>query len=546
MRNIIGTSFAILIIFMGTGLLYAQESRYALVIGNSSYRDKNVSNLANPANDASDIAAGLKDLGYRVTLKTNVGLREMSNAIRDFTGDLERNSNNEGFFWFAGHGLSVKNTHYMLPVDVDPTDDFSIPRTAFSVDDLMAEIENARNRTNLIVIDACRNAVIPGSRSVGSRGLTVLSRDDYRIRGNKLVYSTMAGKVASDGAAGSRNSPFAQAFLSKLKEPESFDDVFLEIASETMRLTRGDQEPYALGAFAIKSYSLNPKGVEEAHNAAIQAAVQAALSQQAAAQQAAAQTAAAVKPAETPAAPETGAETAKAAPKVKVPVEKAPRIKPEKSPDDFILDGKKMFSLSAAVSAYPSTFTEGGFGGGITVTYHEKYGSYGESFFLQNSFNVSADLFRDTQAIKSEQPQMPYDGKERYAGGIIGLGALYKIRIGEKQRFIANFGPSFEMFMAQSQFFYDDAQRYYSYNNGSHETMFRVLPGIGLHGGISFRLSQLASLDFNIAWKQAFVSGDIGLHVKYQDNSTNYLVFSDSVFPRTFGACLGVTFWWPR
>jgi hypothetical protein len=91
----------------------------------------------------------------------------------------------------------------------------------------MEEIERTNNKTNLIVIDACRDSLLPGnsgrSRGGGSRGVTVLSLDDARIKGNKIVYSTLAGKTAADGAEGSRNSPFAEAFLRHIKSPQTLN-----------------------------------------------------------------------------------------------------------------------------------------------------------------------------------------------------------------------------------------------------------------------------------------------------------------------------------
>ena len=243
-----------------SNLLFAQN-RYALVIGNNDYLDSTIANLQNPVNDASDVAAVLSDLGYNVTLKTNVTLREMIRVVKEFSSNLRIKSDNEGFFWFAGHGLSVRGLHYMLPVDVDPVDDGIIARSSYSVDELLDEIGSSRNKTNLIVIDACRNSLMPGQPSRdfrGGRGLTVLSIDDYRITGNKIIYSTMAGKTAADGLPGARNSPFAQAFISQIVKPEPFDDLFLDIVNETFRLTNGNQQPYSMGNFAIKSYTLYP------------------------------------------------------------------------------------------------------------------------------------------------------------------------------------------------------------------------------------------------------------------------------------------------
>jgi hypothetical protein len=246
-----------------SGNLFAQN-RYALVIGNNNYRN-DVSPLTNPVNDAEDVAKAVGELGYEVTLLKNIELDDMMEAIVRFTASLSRNADSEGFFWFAGHGLSVEDQHFLLPINVNPVNDSMIKRSSYSVDELMGEIEKANNQTNLIVIDACRNKLLPGnssrSRSIGSRGLAVLSLNDTRISGNKIVYSTAAGKTAADGAAGSRNSPFAEAFLHHIKSPQTFDDAFIDIRDETFRLTRGEQEPYSMGTFAVKSYSLNPAAV---------------------------------------------------------------------------------------------------------------------------------------------------------------------------------------------------------------------------------------------------------------------------------------------
>ena len=523
----------VLVVFLFTaGLSFSADNRYALVIGNGNYRDRSIASLANPVNDATDVAASLKSIGYNVTLKTNIGLRDMISAVRDFTVLLRRAPENEGFFWFAGHGLSIRGIHYMLPVDIDPVDDNIIARGAYSVDDLMEEIENSRNRTNLIVIDACRNTLLPGasgSRSTGSRGLAVLSRDDYRIKGNKIVYSTMAGRTASDGASGSRNSPFAQAFLSHIQSPEIFDDVFLDIANETLRLTKGDQEPYTMGAFAVKSYSLNP-----------QAIVQPAQTAQA-------------RPVETTATPETSVETTRVNPNTPSASSASER---------FLLDGKKVISLSVAPIFYGSTFSGKGFGFASAFTFYEKYRNYGEMFFLPNSFFASLDFGYDTHVIK---PTLNIDttlqnigilppgyssgislsdGEQEFAGGIMGVGALWKIRMGESQRFIANFGLSLEFFVGASEFYYEDG--------GTREKLSELDnsfdPGFGLHGGISFRFSRLVSLDFGLKWKYAFMGKDITVAI-YHPYTNAYLYdeyFAKGIHPYTFGGNLGVSFWWPK
>jgi uncharacterized caspase-like protein len=58
-----------------------------LVIGNSSYQS---GPLKNPVNDATDMAAMLKKLGFTVILKKNATLEEMEEAIEDFGNRLKR------------------------------------------------------------------------------------------------------------------------------------------------------------------------------------------------------------------------------------------------------------------------------------------------------------------------------------------------------------------------------------------------------------------------------------------------------------------------
>ena len=494
---------ACFLLFTG-GLLFSAD-RYALVIGNGNYRDKTIASLSNPVNDAADVAAALRDLDYNVTLKTDIGLRDMINAIREFSVNLGRSSENEGFFWFAGHGLSVRGIHYMLPVDVDPVDDNIIARGSYSVDDLMEEIGNARNKTNLVVIDACRNTLLPGSgnRSVGTRGLSVLSSDDYRTSGNKIVYSTMAGRTAADGLPGSRNSPFAKAFIDNIRNPESFDDVFLDITNETIRLTNGDQQPYSMGSFAIKSYSLNPQ---------------------------------VTGPAMQTGSPVMTAEQPRPYPAAQSPV--------QNNSSGFFMDNRRTMNLSLATIFYTSTFSGEGFGIGLNYTFYEKYGTYGKFFFAPNSFFIGADLFYDTGNMKwtSDIPNFEnyYNtgGKEEYVGFIWNLGALWKIRFDRAQRFIGNFGLSLSFFTATGTL-YDSAK------TEIDDYLVPFDPGFGVYLGISFRITRLVSLDLNFESQVAIPTRSFTYTFNDGLLPPGHLYAKD-LFPLTLGGRLGLSFWFPK
>jgi len=77
----------ILVLIYPSSLIAATEQRIALVIGNSAYSS---GPLKNPVNDAADMAAMLKKLGFTVTLKKDAKQQEMDEAIEAFGNSLKR------------------------------------------------------------------------------------------------------------------------------------------------------------------------------------------------------------------------------------------------------------------------------------------------------------------------------------------------------------------------------------------------------------------------------------------------------------------------
>src|SRR5690349_3974804 len=86
--------------------------RTALIIGNGDYT--NARKLANPANDATDMAKSLTDLGFEVISGTNLSLKAMRDKVRDFGDQLKANGG-VGLFYYAGHGIQVAGRNYLIP-----------------------------------------------------------------------------------------------------------------------------------------------------------------------------------------------------------------------------------------------------------------------------------------------------------------------------------------------------------------------------------------------------------------------------------------------
>jgi len=222
----------------------AQGIRQALVIGNGNYAD--LGKLRNPVNDATDIAAALGRLGFKVTLITDAGRKGMNQALNDFHDTLAQDSGSDGFFWYAGHGVQAKGENYLIPVGADIRREADLEDEAVSVRRLNSLLDDARNRVNIVVLDACRNNPLPSLGRSAARGLTVVSAAPPE---SLIMFSTGAGQVAADGTG--RNSPFAQAFLKYLDQGGDITATIKAITAETKRLTGGTQVPYLYSSLTL-------------------------------------------------------------------------------------------------------------------------------------------------------------------------------------------------------------------------------------------------------------------------------------------------------
>ncbi len=215
------------------------EKRVALIIGNSAYA---VRPLPNTANDAADIGGALDKLGFEVTVKKDLDYKRMIQAIQAFGEQLK--TGGVGLFFYAGHGAQVRGENYMIPVDTRIKKEAEIPLEAVSLGWVLAQMEGASNRLNIIILDACRdNPLVGGTRS-SQRGLAVVTEVPV---GTYISYSTAANKTASDG--GARNSPYTESLLKHIRTPGlKVEDVFKRVRNEVRAKTRGEQVPWEYSA----------------------------------------------------------------------------------------------------------------------------------------------------------------------------------------------------------------------------------------------------------------------------------------------------------
>ena len=115
--------------------------RIALVIGNSAYTSQ--SRLANPLNDAKGMGVALRKLGFSdVREHYDLGLKEMGDALKEF-GDRAPEADWAVIF-FAGHGMEVNGSNYLLPTDAKLVRDTHIRDETISLDRVLEKVNGAR------------------------------------------------------------------------------------------------------------------------------------------------------------------------------------------------------------------------------------------------------------------------------------------------------------------------------------------------------------------------------------------------------------------
>ena len=231
--------------------LFAQEGippqKYALVIGNGAYT--NLGPLANPINDANDVAAVLESLGFTVDKLLNANLEQMENSAARLASRLRGSRDSYGFFFYAGHGVQSNGENYLIPVDANIPSEAYLRIRTLSLQVILDDLSEARNSLNLIVLDACRDNPFNWSRS-GSRGLVAISSQPAR---SIIVYATGAGQRASDGLG--RNGLFTSQLLPNLAVPDiEVGEVFRRTGADVSKASADQQVPAIYSNFFGTAY----------------------------------------------------------------------------------------------------------------------------------------------------------------------------------------------------------------------------------------------------------------------------------------------------
>lgn len=236
------------------------QQSVALIIGNSEY--KHAPTLANPSNDASDLAETLSRLGFQVTLLLNQKDAHLREAIREFSKKSRKAD--LALVYFAGHGIEIDKSNYLIPIDAEFRSETDAQFEAVQLGSLINAVSSERGVT-LVLVDACRNnpfadrLIAEGtSRSIGT-GLVRVNPAGGVLPGGVLIsYAAREGEYALDGDG--RNSPYAQGLLEHLEEPGlEIGKLFRKVRDRVFVLTEGQQEPFTYGSLPSDDIFLKPQ-----------------------------------------------------------------------------------------------------------------------------------------------------------------------------------------------------------------------------------------------------------------------------------------------
>ncbi|BBO09457.1 MULTISPECIES: caspase family protein [Bradyrhizobium] len=263
MRNLLRLCPLLLaaVLLSGTAPAFA-GNRVALVIANSAYQ--HAPSLTNPVNDGAVMAKTLKEAGFNsVDFRHDLSALDTRRVLRDFA-DATRNAD-IAVVYYAGHGIEVEGSNYLIPVDAKLERDTDVYDEALSLDRVLVAVEPAK-QLRLVILDACRDNPFGKTmkRTVAARGIgRGLAQVEPTSPNTLIAYSAKAGFTAQDGDGA--NSPFTVALSKHLTTPGlDVRRAFGFVRDDVLKSTGNKQEPFVYGSLGGEDVPLVPVKVTAA------------------------------------------------------------------------------------------------------------------------------------------------------------------------------------------------------------------------------------------------------------------------------------------
>ena len=164
------------------------------------------------------MAAVLRNVGFDVVEGTNLTRDKMTEKLLDFGKKAQ--GADVAVFFYAGHGIAINGTNYLLPIDADSNPRWTSSSGAAINVDLTLDQTMGDAKVKLVFLDACRDNPFaakikfrprrPAASAVES-GLAEMKSGE----GTLIAFATGPGQTALDGEDGT-NSPFTRALIANI------------------------------------------------------------------------------------------------------------------------------------------------------------------------------------------------------------------------------------------------------------------------------------------------------------------------------------------
>ncbi|MFZ6847726.1 caspase family protein [Undibacterium sp. RuRC25W] len=219
---------------------YRTAPKFALVIGNTNY--DGALKLRNAGNDARLLGAKLQDAGYTTELLFNTDRKTMYEAIGRLADHL--NKGGVGVFYYAGHGVEIKERNYLIPVSVSLKEINIITQQSIPMDYLIQRLKESGAHLSVILLDACRNDPSTLRFEKTYRGIAPTGFvPEKPANGMLIAYATQPGERALDGEG--HNGPFALALANWMTKPGMIlEDAIKHVMTDVRATTKDEQRPW--------------------------------------------------------------------------------------------------------------------------------------------------------------------------------------------------------------------------------------------------------------------------------------------------------------
>jgi uncharacterized caspase-like protein len=219
------------------------DKRVALVVGNGAYDV--VAQLSSPPIDAIAMAAMLRDIGFEVVEGTNLKRDKMTKLLLEFGKKAQ--GADVALFFYAGHGIAISGTNYLLPIDAVIKSEMDVKLGAAINIEYMLDQTMRDTKVKLIFLDACRdNAFVAKIKSTAIRSVSVQSglAEMKSGEGTLIALATGPGQTTLDSQEGT-NSPFTRALMANIATPGvEIQQAMTKVRAQVNEETNGGQLPW--------------------------------------------------------------------------------------------------------------------------------------------------------------------------------------------------------------------------------------------------------------------------------------------------------------